>query len=431
MALVWVVTLSLLIHTVNAVGAAAFGGGTSDGTLQLQYWLSMPSLPAIIAEWAALIPLTVYLSSLRSDFELAGEVSLRGRLSVGVVPKLWALGGIAKLLREGEVFFDMANSAGDPLKVYDVQWGSVFPCYNSAATAAVTACAFNGKEDSPEIMQEDLRAYVLQHKDDFSARFPIDTADSGTDEPISDVYCGNDIEGLVNRKKLYGRRQLLNVIVVNTVEKRILRWWVVSIMRRPVWLAVQLGLTLGLTVVLVVCGCVGSGVMLVIGGISRYCAQNTGLKRSSLYLRNREVHEGCMLVAVHENATVWTLCLGHRGLIDSLLNKPMIDPGKTSSLVLAWFRFAEVLQVVAMTFVAGQKGWDGIVLFILVVAVWGFSALNGYNKHASRWLKEEGFQTVAFGCEFPGRTELLGAVQLLSTEKKTLDGWDHCSCSET
>jgi hypothetical protein len=77
-----------------------------------------------------------------------------------------------------------------------------------------------------------------------------------------------------------------------------------------------------------------------------------------------------------------------------------------------------------MTFVAGQKGWDGVVLLLLITVVFAFGLFYGYNQHAARWLKKEGFVTTAFGCEFAGRTVLLGAVQLLSTEKKTywMDG---------
>jgi hypothetical protein len=113
-----------------------------------------PNLPSIVVEWAALIPLTVYFSSFRNDYELAGEVSFRGRLSIGVVPKLWALEGVAELLSDGEIFFDTSSATGDPLKVYNVQWVSMFPCYNSAAAAAVATTAFNGKEYCPEISHD-------------------------------------------------------------------------------------------------------------------------------------------------------------------------------------------------------------------------------------------------------------------------------------
>lgn len=98
------------------------------------------------------------------------------------------------------------------------------------------------------------------------------------------------------------------------------------------------------------------------------------------------------------------------------LNKPMVDPDKTHPLVIAWFRFAEVLQVIMMAFVAGQEGCDGI---ILVVLVWSFNTFYGCYKHAARWLQEERLRATAFGCKSPGRTELLGVVQLLSTGKTT------------
>ena len=42
------------------------------------------------------------------------------------------------------------------------------------------------------------------------------------------------------------------------------------------------------------------------------------------YLGNNESHDGCMLIALHENANKWYLFLGDGGVIDILLNKTMI-----------------------------------------------------------------------------------------------------------
>lgn len=103
--------------------------GASQGTAQLTLWAHLPDVPNIVNQWAALVPLTVYLSNMRSNYELAGEVSLRARLSVSMMPKLWELGSIAKLLREKELFLDSVSASGDPLRrTYDHRgWKTVLP----------------------------------------------------------------------------------------------------------------------------------------------------------------------------------------------------------------------------------------------------------------------------------------------------------------
>lgn len=421
-ALVVVVLFSLLTSKAHASQASS-KEGWSHGTLLLNFWTILPDIPGIVDEWACLVPLTIYLSNMRTDYDLAGEVSLRAKLSVSLIPKLWELGSIAKLLRERETFLDTASSMGDPLKVYDVQWGSVFPCYNSAAAASVAANATNFATAIPEITQEDLSKWILDHEAALVEQFAPDSSGEPHSAAVlrSDVYCGDGVKDLVQRKRAFGRTQQLNVIFVAPHGRppRTLRHvWIHRCL-----IVAQLLVAMGAGVVLLSLGCIGTGLLLLIGGISHLCSQHVQIKRSALYLVNREVHPGCMLVATHENATTWTLYLGDRGMIDSLLNKPMVEIYKTNSFVLNWFRFAEILQVLAMTYVAGQKGWDSMCLLI-VILLWSLTRLNSRNKHASAWLKEEGLTTTSFRCEFPGRSELLGAVQLLSTQKRTywMDG---------
>ncbi|PLB36803.1 uncharacterized protein BDW47DRAFT_108088 [Aspergillus candidus] len=394
----------------------------SHGTLPLRFWADLPEIPEIVAEWASLVPLTVYLSNMRTAYDLAGEISLRARLSLSIVPKLWELGSIAKLLREREAFLDTASSAGDPLRVYDVQWGSVFPCYNSAAAVSVAARASRHAGNTPEISREDLNAWILQHQKELEQRFPLGprSESRGPAGARSDVYCGDGIEDLVYQKRSSGRPQQLNVVSVSLQGKRaganaMLQRTVTHRLR----VAAKLVLAIGTGGVLASLGCIGTGVLLLVAGVSIFCAEHIEVRRSSLYLRNRETHPGCMLVAAHENATIWTLYLGHRGMIDSLLNKPMVEISRAHPLILTWFRFAEILQVFAMTYVAGQKGWDAVCLLI-VILLWSLTRLNARDRHAAAWLREEGFVSTAFRCEFPGRSELLGAVQLLSTENRTL-----------
>ncbi|KAI1204977.1 uncharacterized protein F4807DRAFT_444586 [Annulohypoxylon truncatum] len=414
------VVLSSLTKNVHAFESVS-QDDWSHGTLLLEFWTTLPDLPSIVTEWVALIPLTVYLSNMRTVYDLAGEVSLRAKLSVSFVPKLWELGSIAKLLREREVFLDNSSSMGDPLRVYDVQWGSVFPCYNSAAAVSVAVNASRTMVPGSEITQEDLNNWIIAHEEELVQKFPRDQTVEKSLPPVqSEVYCGDDVKDLVERKRTLGRTQYLNIIYVPLREKSAL---LPDYRQRP-WVhrskvAAQILLAVVTGSVLLSLGCIGTGVILLIGAVSHYCAQHVQIKRSPLYLRNREVHQGCMLVAAHENATIWTLYLGDRGMIDSLLNKPMVEICKTNPIVLNWFQFAEILQVLAMTYVAGQRGWDALCL-LMVILLWSLTRFNSRHKHAETWLQEEGFSTRTLRCEFPGRSELLGAVQLLSTEHRTL-----------
>ncbi|KAL4964636.1 uncharacterized protein BDV14DRAFT_174465 [Aspergillus stella-maris] len=218
----------------------------------------------------------------------------------------WELGSVAKLLRERDIFLDTASATGDPLRVYDVQWGSVFPCYNSAAAASVAANAFGNGTATPEITQEDLNDWIIEHKAELLARFPPDVISHGSLAAAkSEVHCGDRIGELVQRKRMYGRAQQLDIVFVSQRGKKART---PSILHRP-WshrlqVAAQLFLAAGTGAVLLSLGCIGKGVLLLVGSVSFLCSQFVQIKRSPLYLRNREVHTGCMLVAVHENATI-------------------------------------------------------------------------------------------------------------------------------
>lgn len=50
--------------------------------------VSFPDLPMIVSEWAALLPLVIYLASYQDDFITTGDISLLGRLPVGLFPSL-------------------------------------------------------------------------------------------------------------------------------------------------------------------------------------------------------------------------------------------------------------------------------------------------------------------------------------------------------
>jgi hypothetical protein len=62
------------------------------------------------------------------------------------------------------------------------------------------------------------------------------------------------------------------------------------------------------------------------------------------------------------------LFTGDRSEIDSVLNKTMIcvSPSRWNGVVAYLMRSAHAIQLISMIFVAGQKGWDGIALVVLL-----------------------------------------------------------------
>ncbi|KAG8409888.1 hypothetical protein J3458_018968 [Metarhizium acridum] len=95
-----------------------------------------------------------------------------------------------------------------------------------------------------------------------------------------------------------------------------------------------------------------------------------------------------MLVASHDNAVEWSLFMGDRGIIDTLFNKPMfiVPEHRAVHWVAPWFRLSCVLQ----TFVAAQKGWDGVFLVALVGVQWVFHSVLRGPSLVRGWLECEG-----------------------------------------
>lgn len=95
-----------------------------------------------------------------------------------------------------------------------------------------------------------------------------------------------------------------------------------------------------------------------------------------------------MLVAVHRNSSAWYLYIGDRAIVDYLLNKPMIVAPIANRWLLTWFKLAHITQLLAMIFVAAQKGWDGVAMFILMLVDY----LSSWNRD-DEWLTRQWLET--------------------------------------
>ena len=109
------------------------------------------------------------------------------------------------------------------------------------------------------------------------------------------------------------------------------------------------------------------------------------------------------------------------GIVDTQLNKVMvvIPVTRTTQVLTDWLKIAHVIQLLVMTFVAGQKGWNGVSLVILVAVDWILRRRYSDRLIAERWLEDKGVNVKSKTFEFIGRTILLGAIVKFSNTART------------
>ncbi|CAI4214274.1 unnamed protein product [Parascedosporium putredinis] len=329
-----------------------------------------PSNLTIVFEWVALLPLVLYLASNRIPHD-----------------------AISDFLQQPPDFLDRASSASERRRVvWDVNWGSKFPCANGAATDIVAAHSLRRVGIT--------RVFGVSPPDKAGSSTLPDTIlrpDNRRYQTLHLLDCSSVASGSTSRSTLFslpGLVQTLNTLVL-------------LILVAALVVAVLFGLY-GTTAAIFVCI------------VFRICRHLISINRPGGYLRNKEGRTpGYMLVALHENASTWYLYRGSRSVIDSLLNKAMIESIDSSLGTAIWLgyllRVLEILQLVAMTYVAGQKGWDGVALLCLIVAAGVFDlVVYSDNMVATSWFRHEGVAIKAQSFEFSGRTPMIGAIQVLS-----------------
>ncbi|KAF2136008.1 uncharacterized protein K452DRAFT_329921 [Aplosporella prunicola CBS 121167] len=394
--------------------------GPQLGTLNTAPMFRLPAMPNIVSEWAAIMPLVVHLASHRDDYLTAGDVALLGRVSIGLFPKLGTLAGIARLLDRTAEFLDQASTRGDSSStVWDVRWGSIFPCANGAASAVIARYARAGQgKRTPILMPETLPSSLPlspERYDSGTSTWNLGgdskVADSTTEKPTAPshfrryqtlhvYYFGRQMR----RKKSIGRR---------LDEWQLSRFSHIASFVLLVGTAVALGL----------CGAYGTAAIIFCSAVSRLVLQIITIQRPPGYLGNNEAHDACMLVATHVNAMEWHLYTGDRGVVDSLLNKAMfMIPNQPSTrVVLAtwWLKAAHILQLLGMTYVAAQKSWDGMFLVFLLTLNWFLRWGFREAGLARYWLDKEGVEVEVKTFKFTGRMAMLGAIQIFSDTKVT------------
>ncbi|KAK0714404.1 hypothetical protein B0T21DRAFT_387114 [Apiosordaria backusii] len=315
-------------------------------------------------------------------FHLPSISRTTGFIPVGLFPRLGVQGTLADLLQHGADFLDRASSVSELRQT--VWGGSIFPCANGAASNI-------------------LATYALRH-------IPLEQISDKKETPKMD----------------FRRSQTLHVLHCTgpaaSSPSRVFPYYIPFILEVLTLLCI-----LGVCTVMVLFGLYGTAAALFICVLFFASKQLTRVDRPAGYLRNNEGDApGCMLVALHENASTWYLYIGSRAVIDSLLNKTMIESitsrlGENALLAHFW-RILAAGQLVAMTYVAAQKGWDGVALLALVVVAWVFDwVVYSDDKLAETWLRHERVDIKARSFQFSGRTSMLGAIQVLS--KSSVTSW--------
>ena len=370
----------------------------TTGTLGVESFLHVLKIPAIISEWAALFPLVSHLANYGDDCHMVGELALAGHLTVGLFPKLGYLGGISRLLQGGPDFFDRANAKGEASqKIWDVNWGSVFTPANGTAMHILTKYALR-KQQEPMEMPDEVLAEPSHLPGIATAAAP-----ASLQQPM------------LHSKAYFRRHQDLHVIRMSrTNHTRPIRGTILTlIVSHFGWIAYHF-ILIGVTVFLVLLGAFGSAAVVFNGLASKFVCRLLRAERPSRFLESNENHDACMLSAVHENATTWSLYIGDRGVIDWLLNKTMLKSPPAGRIQTAFFRLAHIAQLLAMTFVAAQKGVDGVCLVILLIVNYGFQYLFEGHKLARQWLEAENVSVDAHSFRFSGRTPMIGAIHTIS-----------------
>ncbi|KAF3003879.1 hypothetical protein E8E14_007614 [Neopestalotiopsis sp. 37M] len=341
---------------------------------------------AIIFEWAALLPLAIYLASSRFPHHLVGQTALTGSICTGLLPRLGVLSSIADFVQHGPDFLDRASSISELRRtVWDVRWGSVFPCANGAASVMLAAHA--------------LRGIKVQMLDDTAQHHPNTRASFRRNQTLYTLdfsVCNQD--GNTSRDP---RERILRIIFE----------------------AALLLSLLGACVVTVLFGLFGTSTAILVTILFRLATRLIEVKRPEGYLHSNEADDKAyMLVSLHENASVWYLFKGSRGVVDRILNKAKVE--KITSPLGIWLsyglRVLELLQLLAMTYVASQKGWDGVALLGLVAGSWLYeSVVHRENRVVKPWLRREHISITPHAYELSGRTPMIGVIHKLSETQVT------------
>ncbi|EAQ83105.1 hypothetical protein CHGG_10923 [Chaetomium globosum CBS 148.51] len=366
------------------------------GALGIPPFFNVPALPTIVAEWAAILPLVSHLASYRDDYAIAGRVALKGKVAISVFPKLGTLSGLSRLLRNPRKFLDHASARGGTSRsVWDVRYGSSFPCSNGAAIDL-------------------LIDYLQSRRPPKTIKMPEKMDD---DPAITGLHTKEKADARHFRR--YQTLRVLSCIRGPRPAPRLLPKYSTTI----IYLLYAI-CALGCTAVLALSGAYGTTAVLLCATFSNIAASLiVTVARPPGYLEHHNPGPtGFMLAAPNHNALEWDLFIGDRGVVDSLMNKSLfwIPQTRGTTWFGRWLQIGDTLQLAAMTFTAAQKGWDGVCMAGLLFVTWIIEVYNGRDTNLVHdWLRQESVVVEMKEFEFSGRFNMLGTIQLLTKTEVT------------
>jgi hypothetical protein len=386
----------------------------SLGSINVPGFISVPPLVNFIAEWAALIPLVCHLANYYHPHKLAGRVALLGRIRVAIFPKLGVLAGLSQLVERGPELFDIASTLGpSSRRVWDVKWGGSFPCANGAASSYLIESLMDDSMAAtriPESIPPMRPSSSLISATNSNSTYNSSTGILEKALPSLDQTSSTEATGHAN----FRRYQTLHVLHFAKTPLR--SSWpstLDKILSSATFTTVSFVFKLVLVIVFALFGIYGTAIILLCSSVTQLVCRTIDVRRPPGFLGNNEAHDACMLVATQQNASIWYLFVGDRGIVDSLLNKTMVAIPR-QRFVAIWLRAANLVQLLAMTFVASEKGWDGVSLLTLL----GISSIMQQRLQRKRvariFCEDNGIMVKREIFEFSGRTPMLGAIQKLS-----------------
>ena len=304
-----------------------------------------------------------------------------------------------------------------------MNWGSRFPCANGAASSAVARYVLRNVKD---VVCVGLRRKSVSEG---VARMSTRSSSRSTSMLASLLGCVRSQRARISQlclpKAFYARpqqgydiptgshRRYQTLHALDFRRAPIIFSWLLSLYRvlSSFWweFSVIILLSVG-SIILGLYGLYGTATPVLGGTVSKVACRFLRFQRPPGFLTNNEVHNACMLVAVHRNSSTWCVYTGDRGIVDYLLNKPMTTPPMSNPWLLPWFRLGHRIQILAMTFVAAQKGWDGIAMIILMLLDILCDCHFGDNWMARQWLEIQGVRIETKTFQFGGRTQMLNAI---------------------
>ncbi|KAH8755870.1 hypothetical protein F5882DRAFT_418518 [Hyaloscypha sp. PMI_1271] len=380
--------------------------------------LDVASTPDLLSQFAGIIPLACHLASPRYAFQLVGAAALTHRLSVSMFPRLGVFKNIATLLKEGPQFFDRVGSLGTQ-EVWDVSWGSTFPCANGAASTIVASYAIQ-QSRRRETAQTSASGNASRQVVEGSMARGVEGTTIATNASRGSFQSSRlEKEGSISSSMVekvaspeFYRGQELHVLQVSRRQPNI-SWYCKVIESVHVQNLAYLAL-IGCAAVMAFCQLYATMAALLIGVLSKIACRFTNIQKPLSFLENNEKHDACMLVAAHRNASVWYLYIGDRGVVDHLLNKDMVRVEPRSALLANYFQLAHILQVIAMAFAAAHRGWDGAVMVLMMLVSW-FAEWEFEDRHlAKHWMNKHGIGVEARSFHFGRRTQMICAIHSFS-----------------